>query len=56
MDTREAPDQHAKLTVPVAATRASTPPDATPLPDLDVRLDEALELTFPASDPVSVSA
>jgi hypothetical protein len=56
MNTRDVPEQDVKLTVPIATTRGATPPVSPSLPDIDARLDEALQLTFPASDPVSVSA
>jgi hypothetical protein len=39
----------------VPATRSRETAPTLPL-DVDARLDEALQMTFPASDPISVSA
>jgi hypothetical protein len=50
------------MTTRTIGSKCDTPPKTTKLPDsndrlhcLDVRLDEALEETFPASDPVAVT-
>ena len=38
------------------ATAPAPAPVLTSAGDVDARLDEALQMTFPASDPISVSA
>ena len=51
-------EQYVKVAVPMTAARDTTPPAAasTSPADAEARLDEALEMTFPASDPIAVSA
>jgi hypothetical protein len=51
-------DQHVKAAVPTTAVLDASPlaaASASPT-DVEARLDEALQMTFPASDPISVSA
>jgi hypothetical protein len=43
------------IALAMSATRQREPVSTSP-PDVDARLDEALQMTFPASDPISVSA
>ena len=55
MNVRE---QDVKVAVPLTAALDATSPAAA-LPsatNVEARLDEALQMTFPASDPISVSA
>jgi hypothetical protein len=51
-------EQYLKVAVPMTAARDATPPapTLTAPADLEAQLDEALQLTFPASDPIAVSA
>jgi hypothetical protein len=51
-------EQYVKVAVPMTAARDATPPApalASPA-DVEARLDDALRMTFPASDPIAVSA
>jgi hypothetical protein len=51
-------EQYVKVAVAATAARDATPPEpaSTSPAEVDARLDEALQLTFPASDPIAVSA
>jgi hypothetical protein len=51
-------EQHVEVAVPIAAERDTTPPAPASISPAHVEtlLDEALQLTFPASDPIAVSA
>jgi hypothetical protein len=51
-------EQPLEVAVPVAAERDATPPApaSTSPAHVETLLDEALQLTFPASDPIAVSA
>jgi hypothetical protein len=51
-------EQYAKVAVPMTPALDATPPAPalTSPADVEARLDEALQMTFPASDPVAVSA
>jgi len=51
-------EQYVKVEVPRIAVRDTTSPSpaTTTQADVEAQLDEALQMTFPASDPISVSA
>jgi len=51
-------EQYVKIEVPMTAAPDATPPAPalTSPGEIEARLDEALQMTFPASDPISVSA
>ena len=51
-------ERYEKVAVPMTGARDATPPApaSTSPADVEAQLDDALQMTFPASDPISVSA